>query len=172
MPDVIGFEKATGSSRFTVDMGGGAVQVHVFRDGQLEDYMEAYGLQAADVVTMVLLDALDDSVDVPPYLAPGMRDQVDAILKKASRLRWKTDRDQAVAKMQVPPGSEIAAAWRTRRLQAEALVAGHQRRQEELRAEDHVQALVDDRQSRGALAGRLGALASVQVRDQMMRVEW
>jgi hypothetical protein len=143
MPKITKFEKVEGSARFLLDKedGAGPVHVWVMRDGQMEEYMEAYGLQADQVLSLIALDIVDDTVDIPGFVEPGMRTKIDKILAQSNQVKWGIDKAAAISKTLVPPGSELAATWRAEREQAEALAAGYQRRQEELQADEIVSSM-------------------------------
>lgn len=140
MPKVTGFQKQSGSSQVYLEYDNGESTVVLLYDGILETYMENYQLMPGDALTMICLDTLDDTIDVPPYLQPGMRDIVDEILAKSDSLVWdeSLDRNEVLAQITVAEDTapELSASWRLQRIREEEVSKAYARRQEELLADE------------------------------------
>lgn len=135
---VLSFEKRNKMSLITLERDDGQQHNWILLDGQLEQYMEVYWLQPGEALELLALDIMDDSVEVPPYDAPGMREVVEQILSRAGDLEWMVDRDETLARITVANdvASELTEAWRERRKIEEAHRYGYQKRQEELLADE------------------------------------
>lgn len=147
MLKVTSFEKTSDYSKFTVDKGDGVGYVWILRDGILEQYMEAYQMQAGECFLMLLLDAMDDSVFIPQSDESGARETIAYLMKQADEVEWVSDKDEILAQVTLAndSASEVAKTWRIQRQAQEALATSHQRRQEEILGDEMVGELVAER---------------------------
>lgn len=150
--------------RTLLKIGGDSVNGLTFfgiQDGHLEMYMGTYGLPAGVALTMLLGDALIEGIDMPAM------DDVDASKKilaqhvrAASQFVWDIDKDEALAKITLADDTAemVKNTWAIARQDAlsstpmsredailqrqassDSIAQGHQRRQEELLAEEFMQ---------------------------------
>lgn len=145
---VIGVERRPGSSVVMVeaekgDMPPGTMWLFPMQDGLLESYMEAYALMPGEALELILLDWYEDTVEVPPYMEPGMRVVVDEILTKVDQIDWRCDRDETLAQITVTADTapDLSAQWSGNRKRNENSSAAYQHRQEELLAEEFVDSM-------------------------------
>ena len=118
-------------------------RAHMIRDGYIEMYMEAYQLTGEDALALLLLDAHDETVEIPPVDAPGVRAQIDTLMGNRDKLRWSVDVQECLAQMYVSRSThpELSAQWLNQRLSQESAVEGYQRRQEEIVAAEMMETM-------------------------------
>jgi len=152
--DVVSFYRTGSASVFELVMDGSnemeedgetlsVGRVHMIRDGFLEMYMECYQMPPEDTLIMLLLDAHDDTVDIPPYDAPGMREQIDKLMESRGKLVWSVDMGECLSQMYVTRDShpELSAQWTEQRRIQESIIADQQRRQEDELAAEFIDAM-------------------------------
>lgn len=163
MHSVIGYEKR---GRANIVMIGnhpeyGEIPL-LLQDGNLEAYMGAYGLKAGEALTMILVDALVEDINAPLLDSPTLVEDL-ATLKEAAvgQLDWQIDRNEVLSQITLAEdtAADVVNEWaayaetvklpvatyeelRTEEAERRAsYVAGNQRREEELLAEEIVSSM-------------------------------
>jgi len=130
--------------------------------GCLEQYMGAYGFSAEETLSYILADILYEDIDVPFLEDPEAEAKITELLRRIEgRIEWGVDKHELLSKMVLDPelAEHMKATWSELRTEtvasevqtaeqvsqalkarAEAYVSGHQLRQEELLADDMMEA--------------------------------
>lgn len=127
-------------------------------DGILEQYMGSYGTTAEETLSYLLADILYNDIDVPPMDDPDAEAKISALLSRIKgRIKWIVDKSQLLADMTLEDdlAEEMKASWANARAEMlkteaptkaqserkhaearKAYVAGVERREEEILADD------------------------------------
>lgn len=130
-------------------------------DGHLESYMGVYGYPAGETLTYMIADYIDDSVEIPLMGDPEATSKIQDVLHRwEDQIEWWFDRDELLAEITLAEDTaeEVRSTWESiarqheyeppalSQSEARALLRGrsadiaaaHQRRQEELLAEEMI----------------------------------
>lgn len=164
---VTSFEKSGKASKIWLDDGSGELRMHVLISGQLEAYMGTYGLEAGAMLTLLLADGSIDGIDCPERQDPEYAKKAAAAIKKASKIiDWSAvDRDQILSDITLADdlAEQMVASWaeatevaltqepvddeevmRQSFARAKALSEGHEQRNQELLAAEHISSMPTD----------------------------
>ena len=124
-------------------------RAHMIRDGYLEMYMEAYHMPPEDTLIMLLLDAHDETVNIPPVDGPKVAADIATLMQNRDKVIWSVDVNDCLAQMYVTRDShpELSSQWLDQRRMQESAVEGYQRRKEELEAAEYMDAMPTSRRS-------------------------
>lgn len=192
MRRIIGFEKDRKANKILMDVDG-TPTMFVLVDGRLEQYMGTFGVGAGAALTVLMADAFVEGHDCPDMDDKEARKKIAAMLRQTPGLfTWDIDRDETLAQITLADdaAADVVNTWaeaaqalsgpdmtpeeaqQTLSGRAASYAAGHQRRQEELIAEEFVGQITEDRKAAAALKNDPGNVASVQRNNDTMRVEW
>lgn len=169
MYKITGFEKEGRANKIWLDDGVRDEQgnqlngrMHMIMSGQLEAFSGAYGIGVGEALMLILADGSVEGLDCPEPSDPAARSKIRQVVKAAEEeFVWEIDRDVVLAQITLAEdtaemvrsqwAAEVATAvaeepmdyediLRERARMAQGISAGHQKRQEELVADEFVSA--------------------------------
>lgn len=173
MGEVVAYARDVPGSMLRLIDDGGGLRVHLLADGVLESYSEAYWLAPEQTLDLLVLDAMDDTVEIPPVGAP--RADIDRLLARAGSLVWKVDKADTLRQILVDRDTQpgLADDWLAARMRGDEMEESRRRRSEEIEASGFLAGMkMSDGIRRGEVVDIDGTVQSVASDVPMMRVEW